>query len=686
MTSQPLQQIFSLFETVEQNQSSDLLTTHQHLQLITQQPQPPTQQHNSNMGTICWLYISPIILLIGVLGNMLVIVVVARKQYQKTTTQIYLSFLAFFDSMALVTRIIPEFVKFFTFFFSSNLVICKTEDFLFYLSSDVAIWTLVAFTIDRVLAVKIPLKRKLICRLQVSRRVMLFLVFLATLKNMHVFWTRGFNPHLKNQFDSVVSINGSHYNSTYNINNDKIDEKGSFSVKINRNKSNEINSDKIENLFSAKTHNDKRENRSHNRKELRDFYGSDIKYTSLILSGHADDFIDPINNSSISTAINTTLIIWLPDSNETKMLEENETTHTPLHMTSNNNEDIKQLQCERLYEHAYFEEKIRPVLAFVCVTLIPTFFIIVSNVIIVATLSSHFKKSNPITVSKTVSKTPYEPSRRRHTTCEIEEEILETSKNFEQNTFGNLFAYACDTTNRPTHSISTLLVSSNKTVIKIIPPTPNSPITSFFPKIPIEKQNKSNIFSAQKNFERISTNEQESAHKIIDNDQDANDNSDDSACTSKNSPIQQSVQKKRLNKKTTKFKNMSTKLNLKSHSSLYSLSKTNDASKSSLSSRTSIQDSFKRHTLTSTTFMCLGVSVAFVVCVAPSIILTVGKKHWLHKSPHHYNLFKNISNQLSLVNHASSFFLYCLTGQKFRIELKNIFKGLVCSGHRVKKS
>ena len=71
-----------------------------------------------------------------------------------------------------------------------------------------------------------------------------------------------------------------------------------------------------------------------------------------------------------------------------------------------------------------------------------------------------------------------------------------------------------------------------------------------------------------------------------------------------------------------------------------------------------------------TTFMCLGISFAFLVCTAPSIVLLIGKPYWKHRASAAYQRAKAISNFLSIVNHCINFGLYCVTGRRFRQELR----------------
>ena len=71
------------------------------------------------------------------------------------------------------------------------------------------------------------------------------------------------------------------------------------------------------------------------------------------------------------------------------------------------------------------------------------------------------------------------------------------------------------------------------------------------------------------------------------------------------------------------------------------------------------------------TIMCLGASCAFLVLVTPSIVLLIGKPYWTSRDDPNvvYDIAKAINNQLVYVNHSINFFLYCLTGKRFRREL-----------------
>lgn len=140
-----------------------------------------------------WLYFSPFLLLIGVVGNVLVVVVMRRRRLRRTTTSVYLIALAIADTAALLTRIPPEFFKFAGVgtFSTINEWTCRLEKFSFYTFSDIAIWILVMFTVDRFIAVSLPFYKQKISFPRRAMHIIAVIIIIMILKNFHVFWTRG---------------------------------------------------------------------------------------------------------------------------------------------------------------------------------------------------------------------------------------------------------------------------------------------------------------------------------------------------------------------------------------------------------------------------------------------------------------------------------------------------------------
>ena len=85
--------------------------------------------------------------------------------------------------------------------------------------------------------------------------------------------------------------------------------------------------------------------------------------------------------------------------------------------------------------------------------------------------------------------------------------------------------------------------------------------------------------------------------------------------------------------------------------------------------QTTARDSIVRHT----TVMCLAVSFAFIVCVAPAHVFYVTIPNWPMSLQDQYDVLGSLL-LLRYANHAINFFLYSLTGAHFRCELVALFR------------
>ncbi|KAI0229932.1 hypothetical protein LSAT2_019666 [Lamellibrachia satsuma] len=85
--------------------------------------------------------------------------------------------------------------------------------------------------------------------------------------------------------------------------------------------------------------------------------------------------------------------------------------------------------------------------------------------------------------------------------------------------------------------------------------------------------------------------------------------------------------------------------------------------------RTSTASSYNSH-VTHTAVLCLSASFTFLVCIVPSIVLLIGKPYWTHSGHGNpaYDVSKAVCNLIVYVNHSINFFLYCMTGGRFRHE------------------
>ncbi|ELU09778.1 hypothetical protein CAPTEDRAFT_169933 [Capitella teleta] len=152
-----------------------------------------TPQDGRSISQLIWVFAGPVIFFVGIVGNALILLVMAKKRMRGTTTSVYLRLMAFADLCVLITGMIPEWLE------QADILVfkyihpatCKLEKFTFYTSADTAIWILVIFTVDRFIAVCFPLEKKDYCLPSRSKYFATGALLLAVTKNFHVFWTRG---------------------------------------------------------------------------------------------------------------------------------------------------------------------------------------------------------------------------------------------------------------------------------------------------------------------------------------------------------------------------------------------------------------------------------------------------------------------------------------------------------------
>ena len=74
---------------------------------------PVTTQHKASDSdyAFVWIYLSPLVLLVGLVGNVLTLCVMSRRRLSGTSTCVYLSAMAVADTLALIFRIPPEFFE-----------------------------------------------------------------------------------------------------------------------------------------------------------------------------------------------------------------------------------------------------------------------------------------------------------------------------------------------------------------------------------------------------------------------------------------------------------------------------------------------------------------------------------------------------------------------------------------------
>ncbi|CAH1776724.1 unnamed protein product [Owenia fusiformis] len=148
-----------------------------------------------------WLYVSPVLLLIGTVGNILVIIVLSRKQMRISTSSIYMICLAFSDLGVLYTGLPRQWLRRFGIWNDdSNEYVytdlrafteagCKFHIFMLYYFQHMSTYILICFSWERVIAVYFPFRLKEICTRLTVFLCLLSTAFLLLIFNGHFFWT-----------------------------------------------------------------------------------------------------------------------------------------------------------------------------------------------------------------------------------------------------------------------------------------------------------------------------------------------------------------------------------------------------------------------------------------------------------------------------------------------------------------
>nr|AKQ63053.1 orphan G-protein coupled receptor 49 [Platynereis dumerilii] len=158
-------------------------------------PTPGSTQESEwyGLAKTLWIYVAPFIFVVGVIGNVLILIVMMRRKFQGTTTCIYLRLMALADLLVLIIGMVPEWLSAndIVIFKEVHPVTCKLEKFLQYTTGDVSIWILMCFTVDRFIAVCFPFSKTNFCKPGRARFYGFIVLLAAIFKNLCVFWTRG---------------------------------------------------------------------------------------------------------------------------------------------------------------------------------------------------------------------------------------------------------------------------------------------------------------------------------------------------------------------------------------------------------------------------------------------------------------------------------------------------------------
>ncbi|XP_077271923.1 thyrotropin-releasing hormone receptor-like [Temnothorax americanus] len=132
-------------------------------------------------------YYTPILVLLGLLGNCLSMCVFFGTKLRYSSSSIYLGALAISDSGFLVAVFVTWLKMVHVNLFNRH-GFCQFFVYLATLCSFLSVWLVVAFTIERYMAVRWPLRRQILCTVARAKMTVMGLTALAILLSSPVIW------------------------------------------------------------------------------------------------------------------------------------------------------------------------------------------------------------------------------------------------------------------------------------------------------------------------------------------------------------------------------------------------------------------------------------------------------------------------------------------------------------------
>ncbi|XP_076462810.1 QRFP-like peptide receptor [Babylonia areolata] len=132
-----------------------------------------------------------VVLLVGLVGNVLVVVSVARYRRMHNVTNIFLLSLATADLLLVCICVPVKFVRFFTFTWRLGEVTCKGVHYLQNVSIICSVLNLTGLSLERYYAILHPIRARYTCTVKVARRTVLMLWALSTVMALPILMGQG---------------------------------------------------------------------------------------------------------------------------------------------------------------------------------------------------------------------------------------------------------------------------------------------------------------------------------------------------------------------------------------------------------------------------------------------------------------------------------------------------------------
>ncbi|XP_060066209.1 thyrotropin-releasing hormone receptor-like [Ylistrum balloti] len=154
--------------------------------------------------TIMAMYMPPVILFLGTVGNVMSFLILRHKTMNRMSTNTFLAALSVADSFVLLIGLFRNWLGEITQIDlqTESRLLCKLITVLGYSTSQYSVWLIVAVTVERYIVVCHPLRASYFCNIPRARKVVCLLALLFLTINIHLLWTVDLNEEIYN--DHVV--------------------------------------------------------------------------------------------------------------------------------------------------------------------------------------------------------------------------------------------------------------------------------------------------------------------------------------------------------------------------------------------------------------------------------------------------------------------------------------------------
>lgn len=134
-----------------------------------------------------WLWLSPVILLVGLGGNVCTYLVMQRPALKSSVTAIYLRMMAVMDTLILYIGLLRQWIIYLAGYDVrlSHIIVCKLHTYLLYWSMSVSVYTLVAVSCERCCMILWPIWTR---RLQTRRIAIITLSIICSAAAIFYLW------------------------------------------------------------------------------------------------------------------------------------------------------------------------------------------------------------------------------------------------------------------------------------------------------------------------------------------------------------------------------------------------------------------------------------------------------------------------------------------------------------------